>query len=68
MIRLKGIEANCRDSYGGREASLAAQAKGEAQQIGVEGKAAAKDAVAGAEKLVDQTKQKAGDLKDRLTK
>ena len=48
--------------------SLAAKAKGEAQQIGAEGKAAANDAVVGAEKLMDQTKQKAGDLKDRLTK
>jgi hypothetical protein len=55
-------------SYGGREASLEAKAKSEASRIGQDGKEMAIDAKQSAEGIVDQAKQKAGDLKAKITK
>ena len=55
-------------SYGGREASLAAQAKGEARRIGADGKDIAGDVKEGAEGLMGQAQQKAGELKEKVLK
>ncbi len=40
----------------------------EAKRIGADGKEIAVDAKAGAEKIIGQAKQKAGELKDRVVK
>ena len=56
------------DSYGGPDASLATKAKGEVRKIGADGQAIAGDAKEGALKVVDQTKEKAGQLKDKVVK
>ena len=55
-------------SYGGREASLAAKAKTEADQIAQDGKSIAGDAKAGAENILGDVKQKAGELKQKVVK
>ena len=51
---------------GGREASLAAMAKGEAGRIGADGEKIVGDAKEGAKGLVDQAKVKAGELKGKV--
>ena len=55
-------------SYGGREASLEAKAKAEANQIAQDGKSIAGDAKAGAEGIIGDVKQKAGELKQKVVK
>lgn len=55
-------------NFGGREASLSDQAKLEAKRIGADGKEMAADAKEGAQGIVDQAKQKAGDLKAKIVK
>ena len=55
-------------SYGGREAQLAARAKGEAKAVGAEGKSIGGDAKAGAQDIITQAKQKAGQLTDKISK
>ena len=55
-------------SYGGREASLEAKAKREANQIAQDGKSIAEDAKAGAEGIIGDVKQKAGELKQKVVK
>lgn len=55
-------------SYGGREASLEAKAKKEANQIAQDGKSIAGDAKAGAEGIIGDVKQKAGELKQKVVK
>ncbi|CAF9915641.1 hypothetical protein IMSHALPRED_002661 [Imshaugia aleurites] len=54
--------------YGGREASLEAKAKTEASQIAQDGKSIAGDAKAGAEGIIGDVKQKAGELKQKVVK
>ena len=55
-------------SYGGREASLEAKAKNEANEIAKDGKSIASDAKAGAEGIIGDVKQKAGELKEKVVK
>ena len=55
-------------SYGGREISLEAKAKAEANQIAQDGKSIAGDAKAGAEGVIGDVKQKAGELKQKVMK
>ncbi|KAF6227226.1 hypothetical protein HO133_008668 [Letharia lupina] len=55
-------------NYGGREASLEAKAKTEANQIAQDGKSIAGDAKAGAEGIVGDVKLKAGELKQKVVK
>lgn len=55
-------------SYGGREASLEAKAKAEANQIAQDGKSIAEDAKAGAEGIIGEAKQKAAELKQKVVK
>ena len=55
-------------SYGGREISLQAKAKTEANQIAQDGKSIAGDAKAGAESIIGDVKQKAGELKQKVAK
>ena len=55
-------------SYGGREASLEAKAKTEANQMAQDGKSIAGDAKAGAENILGDVKQKAGELKQKVGK
>ena len=55
-------------SYGGREASLEAKAKMEAEQIAQDGKSIAQDAKAGAESILGDAKQKAEELKQKVVK
>ena len=55
-------------SYGGREASLEAKAKAEADQIARDGKSIAGDAKAGAENILGDVKQKAAEVKQKVGK
>ena len=55
-------------SYGGREASLEAKAKMEANRIAQDGKSIAGDAKAGAENIVGDVKQKVEELKQKVVK
>ena len=55
-------------SYGGREASLEAKAKTEADRIAQDGTSIAQDAKAGAENILGDVKQKAGELKQKVVK
>ncbi|KAM0802776.1 hypothetical protein BDR22DRAFT_842284 [Usnea florida] len=55
-------------NYGGREVSLEAKAKTEANQIAQDGKSIAGDAKAGAESIIGDVKQKAGELKQKVAK
>lgn len=63
-------ESRClRDSsYGGREIALKEQAANEAKRIGADGQVIAEDAKVGAEKIIGQAKQKAGELKEKVVK
>ena len=63
-----GLIIFCFDSYLGQDTSLAKEAKGEVQKIGADGQAIAGDAKGDALKIVDQTKEKAGQLKDKVVK
>ena len=55
-------------SFGGRDASLSDQAKLEAKRIGEDGKEIAADAKESTQGMVDQAKQKVGDLKAKVVK
>lgn len=47
---------------------MSSQAKSEAKRIGADGKEIAADAKEGAQGIIDQAKQKAGDLKAKVAK
>ena len=55
-------------SFGGQEAALQQKAKSEASRLTTDGKVIAEDAKAGAETIVGQAKQKAGELKEKVVK
>ncbi|KAK4697964.1 hypothetical protein P7C71_g184, partial [Lecanoromycetidae sp. Uapishka_2] len=55
-------------NYGGREEALEAKAKSEADRLSQDGRAMAADAKQSAEGIVDQAKQKAGELKAKVVK
>ena len=63
-----GRHTNILFSYGGREISLQAKAKTEANQIAQDGKSIAGDAKTGAEGIIGDVKQKAGELKQKVAK
>lgn len=66
--RRDAMETNFLHSYGGREARLEATAKTEANRLTADGKEMAADARQSAEGIVDQAKQKAGELKAKVVK
>jgi len=55
-------------SYGGREASLALQAKNEAKGIGREGEAVAVEAKGKAQDVMADARQKVEEVKDKVVK
>ncbi|MCJ1276250.1 hypothetical protein MMC21_004055 [Puttea exsequens] len=55
-------------NYGGREKALEAKAKSEAQMMTEDGKKMAADAKSGAEGIVEQAQQKAGELKAKIAR